>query len=229
MALAQQFISSPTEEPERLALFSRLRRHKLVFCGIFLLSLAGMVTIYAFVPRTYESQTSIILAATEPVLSGGDPVVEQRRGDPADLQSQALVLRSLNLLQGVGSQPRIAALVTRECQARKAEPWARLKEIIKSTDCGIYEANKMAVAQYMQAYLGVSADGRSRVVNVTYSSLLPEAAELIPNAVVKAYLAGKLEDQHNSRAVAVDWLRSELRSRIAGSYCDRNAHRGVPP
>jgi capsular exopolysaccharide synthesis family protein len=48
------------------------------------------------------------------------------------------------------------------------------------------------------------------VINVSYTSLLPGSAEQIPNAVVKAYLADKLEDQLNSRLVAISWLRSEI-------------------
>ena len=211
LASAQQFVSLPPEQDtEKLAIISRLRRHKLVFCSIFVLTLGIMAAIYVIAPRTYQSQAAIILAVNEPVLGAVDPVVEQRRGDPADLQSQALVLHSLNLLQSVASQPAIAALIKQECEARKLEPLARLRELVRPADCGIYQTSTVAAAQYLQGYLGVSADGRSRVINISYGSPLPEAAQLIPNAVVKTYLADRLEDQLNSRLVAVSWLRSEM-------------------
>jgi capsular exopolysaccharide synthesis family protein len=214
------------DEAEGLNLFSRLRRRKLVLCVIFLLTLGFTGAIYAVVPRTYQGQASIILAASEPVLGGKDPVVEQRLGDPADLQSQALVLHSLNLLHSVGSEPSIAALIKRECELRKTEPLARVREIVRPTDCNIYQTNKVAAAQYLQAYLGVSADGRSRVINVADSSPLPEAAELIPNAVIKAYLAERLKDQLNSRLVAVDWLRSEM-DRVSKDLTDTETRIGA--
>src|SRR5262249_20197936 len=135
---------------------------------------------------------------------------EQKRGDQADLQSQALVLNSLNLLQDVASQPVIGALIKRECEAKKLEPIGKLKDILRPDDCDKYETDKVAAASYLQSSLGVSADGRSRVINVTHSSPIPEAAQIIPNAVVEAYMKKNLEDRLKSRAVAVDWLHAEI-------------------
>lgn len=211
VAVAPSFASSALEEEaDKFHLLARLRRHKLVFCSAFLLTLALMVGVYAIAPRNYQGQASIILATPEPLLGGVDPVVEERRGDQADLESQALVLRSLNLLQSVAEQRTIGTLITQECQARQEEPIARLKEIVTPVDCDIYTSDKVAAAQYMQGYLVVSEDGRSRVISISYNSPIPSVAQLIPNAVVEAYIAAGLQARLNSRSVAVDWLRSEI-------------------
>jgi capsular exopolysaccharide synthesis family protein len=223
VAVTETLTASPLDdEADKFDLLSRLRRHKLFFCGIFLLTLGFMGAIYVVAPRTYQGQASIILAAAEPVLRGVDPVVEQRHGDPADLQSQALVLHSVNLLQGIAAQPEIATLIKRECQTRKVEPLGRLREIFRPADCDRYETDKVAAAEYLQSHLGVSEDGRSRVINVAYTSPIPESASIIPNSVVKAYLAARLEDQLNSRLVAVSWLRSEI-ARVSGDLTETEA------
>jgi len=223
VATAGASISSPLEdEADSFNILSRLRRHKLVFCGIFVLTLGFMGAIYAVAPRTYHGQASIILAAAEPVLGGKDPVVEQRHGDPADLQSQALVLHSLNLLQKIVAQDEVATLIERECQAAKVEALGRLREILRPVDCDKYETDKVAAAEYLQSRLGVSEDGRSRVINVSYTSPIPASASIIPNAVVKAYLGERLQDQLNSRLVAVGWLRSEI-TRVSNDLTETEA------
>src|SRR6516162_4201246 len=79
VAVAETLTASPLDDDaDKFDLLSRLGRHKLFFCGIFLLTLGFMGAIYVVVPRTYQGQASIILAAAEPVLRGMDPVVEQR-------------------------------------------------------------------------------------------------------------------------------------------------------
>jgi len=163
VVLGQRLTSAPLEdEADRFDILSRLRHHKLVFSCTFLLTLGFIGIIYAIAPRTYQGQASIIMATPEPLLGGVDPVVEERRGDQADLESQALVLHSLNLLQIVASPPAIAALVTRECQAKKMAPVERLREVFMPIDCGQFGKDKAATAEYLQRGLGVSEDGRSR-------------------------------------------------------------------
>jgi succinoglycan biosynthesis transport protein ExoP len=209
VAIAQPVVSRQVDdESEPLDIVSRLRRHKAVFCATFLLALGLVGGIYAVAPRTYQGQASILLA-TEPVLRG-DPTIEQRRGDQADLQSQAQVMASLSLLESVASQPTIAALIKKECQARQLEPIGRLKEILSPTDCETYESDKVAGAEYLQANLNVFENGRSRVATVGYSSPLKEAAQIVPNIVVAFYISEGLENRINSRSAAVGWLRSEI-------------------
>jgi capsular exopolysaccharide synthesis family protein len=211
IAMAGIPITSPLEdEADRFDLLSRLKRHKLIFSSIFLATLAFMGGIYAVAPRVYQGQASIILATLDPVLGSRDPVAEQKHGDEADLQSQALVLHSLNLLEKVSAQPAIPALIKRECEARKLDLLGRLKEILKPQNCNKYERDKTAVAVYLRDHLGVSEDGRSRVIDVSHTSPIPESAEVIPNSVVEAYIDQTLQDRLNSRSVAVDWLRSEI-------------------
>lgn len=222
--LAQPFISSlPEDEADRSDILSRLRRHKLIFCGTFLLALGLIGGVYAIAPRTYQAEASIILTTPEPLLGGMDPVVEEKRGDQADLESQALVLHSLNLLQSVVSQAKIAALIERECEVKKLEPLGRIKNIQQPIDCNIYKTDKAAAAEYLQSRLGVSEDGRSRVINVGYASPIAEAAQTIPNVVIEAYIAEGLQDQLNSRLAAVDWLRSEI-GRVAKDLAQTEAH-----
>jgi capsular exopolysaccharide synthesis family protein len=133
-----------------------------------------------------------------------------------------LVLHSLNLLQKIVAQAEISTLIKQECQVAKAEPLGRLRDILRPVDCNIYETDKVAGAEYLQSHLGVSADGRSRVINASYTSSIPAAASTIPNAVVKAYLGERLEDQLNSRLVAVDWLRSEI-ARVSNDLTETEA------
>ena len=223
IALAQPYVfSSLDEETDGFEIFSRLRRHKVVFCCAFLLTLGFMGVIYAIAPRTYQGHASMIIANPEPLLGGTDPVVEQKRGDQADIESQSLVLNSLNLLQTVASEPTIGVLIKQECEAKRAEPLSRVREIFTPVDCDEYEANKVAAAEYLQGYLGVGEDGRSRVIAISYASPLARAAQLIPNAVVEAYIAEGLQERLNSRSAAINWLRSEI-ARVSGDLAKTEA------
>jgi capsular exopolysaccharide synthesis family protein len=209
-------------EDERSDILSRLRRHKYLCASVFFLTLGFMTGIYAVVPRSFSGQASVLLATPEPLLGSGDPVVEQKEGDPADLQSQVLVLVSLKLLERVAAQPAIAKLIEQECRIEKAELLARLREMLHPSHCAIYVSDKAAAAQYLQGRLDVSENGVSRVLNVSYASPIPKAGQVIPNAVVEAYIAGRLQDQLNSREVAVKWLRSEI-ARISTSLTKTDA------
>jgi capsular exopolysaccharide synthesis family protein len=60
------------------------------------------------------------------------------------------------------------------------------------------------------------------VINISFSSPVPKSAQLIPNAVVEAYITQGLQDQLNSRSVAVNWLRSEI-ARVSKNLAETEA------
>lgn len=209
------------ENEEILGILARLRRRKRIFVGVFTLTLALFGAVYVIVPRSYLGQAVIMLATAEPLLSGTDPSVEQKQGDPADVESQMAVLGSVNLLQKIVSHPEITALLEQECEVRRAQLLGRVMELLKKSDCHKYEIGT-AAAQYLQNRLNISENGRSRVITVSYSSPLPQASQMIPNAVVHAYVADKLQDKLDSRLNAVTWLRSEIGS-ISADLADTEA------
>jgi succinoglycan biosynthesis transport protein ExoP len=209
------------EDEELLGILARLRRRKFVFVGVFTLTLALFGAVYAILPRSYMGQAAVMLAITEPPLGGNDSLLNQKHGDPADVESQMVVLGSFNLLQKVVSHPDIAAIVVRECEARNAQPIRRVIALLLPADCHEYSSATPA-AQYLQSWLNVSESGRSRVITVSYSSPLPEVSQMIPNAVANAYVATKLQDKLDSRLAAIAWLRSEI-ANISADLADTEA------
>lgn len=208
-------------DDEPSAILGRLRRHKFVFVCVFTLTLALFGAVYEILPRSFNGQATVVLAIAEPPLGGTDLLLDQKHGDPADVESQMVVLGSFDLLRKIVSRPEIAALVERECEMRKAQPLRRVMELLIKSDCDKYSSDT-AAAQYLQKWLNVSENGRSRVITVSYGSPLPEASQMIPNAIVDAYVVNKLQDKLNSRLTAVTWLRSEI-GNISADLADTEA------
>jgi len=194
---------------DQAGIVSRLRRRKFPLLGMFVLTLGLVASLYVIVPVSFTGQANVILASPEPLLESADPIFEQKEGDPADLESQVFVLASFDLLHKVVSQPAIAALIESECQVRATQPIGYLQELLAPFDCHRYSLDPVLAAEYVQHRLSVSDTGRSRIITVSYSSPIPEAVREIPNAIVKTYIADKLEGKLDSRLAAVTWIRSE--------------------
>src|SRR5690242_16733213 len=65
-----------------------------VFAPIFLLVLAPFIWAILFIPKTYYSGGTIIIGDLEPNAGAASPAWVQKLGDPADLESQLIIIRS---------------------------------------------------------------------------------------------------------------------------------------
>lgn len=163
-----------------------------VFGGVVGIALAAAILL----PAKYISSASVIVAESDPATRISD-VWAQKQGDPADLESQIMILRSSRMVSLALKQP--GALEALQAECKKA-----------GQDCSQLTATSPEAIELASDHFSMAAVGRSRVLSVSYSSALPEVTVAMANALVTAYLEDQREAQSNSREVAAKWLWQEI-------------------
>ncbi len=211
-----QPLASGVPPEDESGIFARLRRRKYTFLFTFIpvLGLVGLA--YAVVPHTYRSTASVLVSSADVVLA--DPEAKsgggggQNVGDPADLESQSVVLGSPQLVRDVLAQPAIRQTLIEECEASRPAPAiAALKARLfgPSLPCAAQIDDPGEVAALAARYT-VLASGRSRVIDVSFTSPSARVAQLMTNALVQAYLDLRTGEKLRPRDAAITWLRSEI-------------------
>src|SRR5690242_1055278 len=108
--------TSILEPLTRLDAFNRLWRQKRVFLAVFLAIVGAAVAALVLLPVRYLATASVIVAEQEPGVANTSPAWAQKIGDPADLESQLLVIRSPRLMRQVMNAPGIIPAIVEECE-----------------------------------------------------------------------------------------------------------------
>ena len=105
-------------------LLTRLNRRKSAFLLGFCVT-AGVVGLgFSALPRTYRASAALMVASNEAVLHSGTSTAEaQRLGDPADIESQMLMLRSPRLVRMILDDPKITTALVEDCVAARTNTW----------------------------------------------------------------------------------------------------------
>ncbi|WP_284416942.1 MULTISPECIES: exopolysaccharide transport family protein [unclassified Bradyrhizobium] len=181
---------------------ARIWRRRGVFALVAGAVLALAVVALVVLPVRYLATASVIIAEQEPG-ANTSAAWAQKVGDPADMESQLLVIRSPRLLRQIMSSPGVVDAVVGECQRGRllgsAEACQRLK-----TDVG-------AFIDHVDGRFSVASAGRSRVINISYQSSSPEVAQTLANALTQTFLEDQRTEGANSREVASSWLWQELK------------------
>jgi succinoglycan biosynthesis transport protein ExoP len=178
----------------------------LVFGVIFLLSVVALFVL----PTRYLAVGSVIVAEQEPTVQNASPAWAEKIGDPADLESQLLVIRSPRVLRLAMGMPGALDAVLRECERGRLSPvkWLYPKS---SSTCEKLKPGSEALIDYVQTGYSVAAVGRSRVINISWQSGQPDIARTLANALITAFLEDQRSNVSTGRKVAADWLWQELR------------------
>ena len=133
---------------------------------------------------------------------------QQKLGDPADLESNLLLVVSPRLLRRAVAAPEAAAAIKAECDAIRSEPLGQLlaKVLPPKHGCGDIAASDDLKLEWVQDRYGAGSLGRSRVIAVSYASPLPEVAQRMANLLVTAYLDDEREKRLQPRAAGVAGL-----------------------
>lgn len=173
-----------------------LRRR--LFGAVFGLTLVLTLVALIVVPVRYLATGSVIVAEQEFGTNNASAAWAQKIGDPADLESQLLVIRSPRVMRLAMKQPGVVDAATEECRRTNAEVCERLK------------TDSAAFVDYVQTRYSVGAVGRSRVINISYQSPLADVAMTMANALTTAFLDDQRAAGSNSRELAASWLWQEL-------------------
>ena len=186
-----------------------LRRSTLfiiVFVSVFLAALIALIVI----PTRYVASGSIIVAEQDTGLPTAQPVAVDKIGDPADLESQILLIRAPRILRLAMEAPEVQAAVLQECKARNQIRFIGLMIRNAETTCETQAKDTDTLVDQIQQHYTVSAAGRSRVINIAYESPLPDIAQTMSNALTNAFLTDRRAATVRSREDAALWLKQEL-------------------
>jgi uncharacterized protein involved in exopolysaccharide biosynthesis/Mrp family chromosome partitioning ATPase len=195
--------ASIPEALSSLDAFNRLWRQKRVFLAVFLATIGAAVAALIVLPVRYLATASVIVAEQEPGVANPSAAWAQKIGDPADLESQLLVIRSSRLLRQVMNAPGVIPAIIEECERGQLLGSAERCQKLSTDPTGFIE--------YVESRFAVASAGRSRVINISYQSPLPETAQRLANALTTAFLDDQRNEGANSREVASSWLWKELR------------------
>ncbi|WP_267425127.1 polysaccharide biosynthesis tyrosine autokinase [Methylobacterium sp. GC_Met_2] len=187
----------------------RIWRRRYLFATVFVVVFGLAVTALTMIAPQYVATGSVIVAEAEPGAHNASMAWIQKIGDPADIESQILVIRSPRLLR-LAIDGGLTASVLAECRhaasGGKAGPISEKKEAA----CTKLTADRNALVEYMQKRYTVISSGRSRIITIGYRSPLPEVAQTMTNGLIDAFLDDQREAQASSRKAASDWLHTEI-------------------
>jgi uncharacterized protein involved in exopolysaccharide biosynthesis/Mrp family chromosome partitioning ATPase len=188
-----------THETQEQGLVQRIWRGRVLFAavlgGVLMLTVLALLVL----PVRYLATGSVIVAEQELGNSGASAAWAQKIGDPADLESQLLVIRSPRVMRLAMALPGVLDTAIEDCRAGRGDDV-----------CERMKTDSATFVDYVQTRYAVGAVGRSRVINISYQSSIPEVAQTMANALTNAFLEDQRAAGSNSREVAASWLRKEL-------------------
>ena len=196
-------LTPPPEEARKLyQVWARRSLMAAVFC---LTLLAFLLAIFAF-PKIYYSAGTVIIGDQEPSATAASPAWIQKLGDPADLESQLIIIRSRRMFRLALTKPGVYQAVLRECLAARAFKFALFAE-----DCAKLKPENPELVNFMEARYTVQAVGRSRVISIGYQSRLADVTSMLANALLISYLEDQRSDPASRRSASSEWILKEQR------------------
>ncbi len=197
----------------------RIWRRRYLFATVFALVMGLAIAALMNITPQYVATGSVIVAEAEPGAHNASMAWIQKIGDPADIESQILVIRSPRLLR-LAIDAGLAAPVLAEC--RYAAGGGRPGPISdkKEAACTKLTTDRNALVEYLQKRYSVLSSGRSRIITIGYRSPLPETAQTMTNALIESFLDDQREAQASSRKAASDWLHTEINQLDASIRAD---------
>lgn len=190
-------------------LFAQLWRRRGTWLAVFVLMVAITVGMIRVLPVSYTATGAIIVAEPDFVTGAQSSTWLQKLGDPADLESNILLIRSPRLMRQVAGDA--GPLIQAECETRSQTVIARLLSAIRKTqDCRQLGESVDARLEWVQARYSVGSIGRSRVMAVAYTSPLPDVAQHMTNLLVSAFLDNEKAKRLESRVAALTWMNQEI-------------------
>ena len=196
----------------RQSLTGRLIERRWTFLIVFLLVSVGAAGVFTLLPASYRATSTIIVAVQETGTSESSAAWVEKLGDPADLESQLLLIRSPRLLRELLSDPVVMAALREDCEATANQSgiYALQRYIHAPKSCDETLSDSGNAVSWIQDHLIVGSMGRSRVIAVVYQSPSPEAARTMANALVAVSLEDGRKQKLNSREAAVAWVHQQL-------------------
>ena len=168
-----------------------------VFCGIMIITVIALLV----VPVRYSATGSVIVAEQEPSNANSSAVWAAKIGDPADVESQLLIVKSPRLMRVALDAPGVRDAAIQDCFARSTT----------GSSCEKAKEDTGALVDYITGNYSIGGTGRSRVISISYSSPIAEVAQKMANALTNAFLDDQRVTGANSKELAASYLWKEAK------------------
>lgn len=168
-----------------------------VFCGIMIITVIALLV----VPVRYSAMGSVIVAEQEPSNANASAAWAAKIGDPADVESQLLIVKSPRLMRLALDAPGVRDAAIQDCFARSTT----------GSSCEKAKEDTGALVDYIAGNYSIGGTGRSRVISISYSSPIAEVAQKMANALTNAFLDDQRVTGANSKELAASYLWKEAK------------------
>lgn len=179
------------------------------------LSMGIAVGIYSVLPFQYVATASIVVAQQDVGLEQARHLSADKLGDPADLESQLLLVRSPRVLRLALADQNTQAALAKECRLRP--------ELFTGLSCEALGNDMDRLRDLVARRYNVGGAGRSRVINIGYNSPDPSVAQAMANALTTTFLEDRREVLTARRVDAASQLRARLAQLETGLLADEEA------
>ena len=189
---------------------SILLRNKTAFLSAFFGTLLLTILALIVIQTRYVATGSVIVAEPEIGLDTQAPSGVDKLGDPADMESQILLIKAARVLRLAVDTAEVQSALLRECQARGSSKLFGVIPLGADVTCGGDIKTNDKLLEQIQQHYSISAVGRSRVINISYDSPIAEVAQTMANALTNAFLGDRRAAAIHNREEAANWLKQQL-------------------
>lgn len=232
--IAARFAGGGGEEMDPRQLWHKLWRHKLIIAGTTIaLTLIAAFLIFQLTPR-YTSSVYVMVGPrstnvidVEAVLSGLSPDAETIQSEVEVIRSRGLAEKTI-LKLGFDLDPEFNSTLREPSFLRKLfsprtylpESWFPAEVTQRLAPEEKVELEQAGVIDAFLDRLSVAAQGRSRVIRVSFESEDPRKAADAANTLADFYIVAQLDAKFEATQRANDWLSErveELRDQVVAA------------
>lgn len=193
-------------------LLAQLRRRWKIAVAVTLAVTTLLIGVMQALPRSYRAVGQVAVAQ-DPLSS--EPGQFSKVGDAADVESQVLISDSSRLQEKILGKSAVRDALARECDAVLSQALqvllAKLMPQRRTCrdDLADADSDPARTVIAMGNRFDTKSAGQSRVISLSYTSPVPETAQLLVNTLINAFIQDSLDTKRAPRLAAAEWLRDE--------------------
>lgn len=219
-------------------IFRKLKRRKLIlFAAMIFITGLAIVVVNLMTPK-YNSVSQVLIDPRQQNVVDIESVLSGLPQDAETIESEIRILRSRKLAERVITKLKLyeypefkpgtgqPSLITRVLNPASflPESWVdflglKVAETPKTPEEELERQRVQVIDKYLNN-LSLSRSGRSRVIEISFTSTSPRIAALVANTVADLYIVEQLEAKFDATKMAAEWLNvrlADLKEKVAAS------------
>jgi capsular exopolysaccharide synthesis family protein len=205
-------LAQPGSRRPSTGLFVQLWRRRVIFFSVFVVVIGMIAGVVSLLPAYYVATGSIMVEPRDSATGESSAALIEKLGDPADLESQLILIHSPRLLRAAIDKPEIQQTIRAECELVRSGSGlgGLIAHLTGGAGCDTLVPGSEAMLDWVTARYSIGSLGRSRVIAISYQSPSAQTAQIMANALISTYLHDEIDQKVESRKAAVDWLWNEV-------------------